>query len=146
MKALSTLHGRLRSLAALHGKIVEAARSCEAQRNVLLASASARAHARAAAWVATGMLALSSAPAHAAAADFQLLTDWLTAFAKFMSGPFGKGVLIISIIAAFVTWAFAPKDGIFGPVLRIVVSAIAILNAFGFISQFTTDAGSITLG
>jgi type IV secretory pathway VirB2 component (pilin) len=77
-------------------------------------------------------LALLSASAHAqaTAANFDSLRTFLQAFANFMTGPFGK--------------VFAPKDGIFGPVLRVVVAGIAIMNAALWIAQFG-GAGNITL-
>ena len=89
------------------------------------------------AWSAAAALLLLCGSANAAttAADFTALTDFLRKFAEFMTGPFGKAVVVISIIAAFVTWVFAPKDGIFGPVLRVVVAGIAILNAATWITQ-----------
>lgn len=82
--------------------------------------------------------------AQATAANFTSLTNFLQAFANFMTGPFGKAVVVISIIAAFCTWVFAPKDGIFGPVLRVVVAGVAIMNAAVWITQFG-GAGNITL-
>lgn len=91
-------------------------------------------------------LALLSASAHAQAtnANFDSLRTFLQAFANFMTGPFGKAVVVVSIVAAFCTWVFAPKDGIFGPVLRVVVAGIAIMNAALWIAQFG-GAGNITL-
>jgi len=85
--------------------------------------------------VALALLA-GSAQAATTAADFTAVTQFLQQFANFMTGPFGKAVVVISIIAAFCTWVFAPKDGIFGPVLRVVVAGIAIMNAAVWISQF----------
>jgi len=85
--------------------------------------------------VALALLA-NSAQAASTAADFTAITQFLQTFANFMTGPFGKAVVVISIIAAFCTWVFAPKDGIFGPVLRVVVAGIAIMNAAVWISQF----------
>jgi type IV secretory pathway VirB2 component (pilin) len=59
-----------------------------------------------------------------------------------MTGPFGKSVVVISIIAAFCTWVFAPKDGIFGPLLRVVVAGLAIMNAAFWVTQF---GGTVTV-
>ena len=84
--------------------------------------------------VAAVMAGVLSASAHAQA-NFTILTNFLQAFTNFMTGPFGKAVVVISIIAAFCTWVFAPKDGIFGPVLRVVVAGIAIMNAAVWINQ-----------
>jgi type IV secretory pathway VirB2 component (pilin) len=90
---------------------------------------------------ATGALSLSllSQSAHAAA-DFKDLTAFLQVFLNFMTGPFGKAVVIISIIAAFCTWVFAPREGIFGPILRVVVAGIAIMNAGVFFLQLGAGA------
>ncbi len=89
-------------------------------------------------------LSLLSASARAEA-NFDAVTAFLQKFAEFMAGPFGKGVVIISIIAAFCTWVFAPKDGIFGPVLRVVVAGIAILNAATWMGQLGAGGG-VNLG
>lgn len=88
-------------------------------------------------WLVAAALVLMCGTANAAttAADFTALTNFLQKFANFMTGPFGKAVVVISIIAAFCTWVFAPKDGIFGPVLRVVVAGIAIMNAATWIAQ-----------
>lgn len=102
-------------------------------KTLALFSASPRVQlARLVAAVATAAL---SASAHAAA-DFSKLSDFLTKFQAFMEGPFGKAVVIISIIAAFCAWVFAPKDGIFGPILRVVVAGFAITNAAVWVGQF----------
>lgn len=74
-------------------------------------------------------------------ANFSMVTSFLQAFTDFMTGPFGKGVVVISIIAAFVTWVFAPRDGIFGPILRVVVAGIAILNAATWVLQLGGGGG-----
>jgi type IV secretory pathway VirB2 component (pilin) len=90
-------------------------------------------HARLAAATAATMLSTS---ARAADANFNKLEQFLTTFQAFMTGPFGRAVVVISIIAAFCAWVFAPKDGIFGPVLRVVVAGIAIMNAAVWMGQF----------
>jgi type IV secretory pathway VirB2 component (pilin) len=98
-------------------------------------------------WMIGTLVALSASSAQAkggGGADFQTFTAFLTALVEFMAGPFGKGVVIVSIIVAFVTWVFAPKEGIFGPILRVVVAGIAILNAGLFIGQFGTG-GNVNL-
>lgn len=65
------------------------------------------------------------------------LTGWLQNFVDFMSGPFGIAVVIVSIILAFSVWSFAPKEGIAGPILRLVVSAVVILNVGTWLATFT---------
>jgi type IV secretory pathway VirB2 component (pilin) len=92
-------------------------------------------------WMSGFMLYFASGSAHAAGADFGAVRDFLQLFLNFMTGSFGKAVVVISIIAAFATWVFAPKDGIFGPILRVVVSGIAILNASVWVSQLGDSAG-----
>ncbi len=66
--------------------------------------------------------------------DFGRVNAILLQFQNFMTGPFGRAAVVISIVAAFVTWVFAPKEGIFGPVLRVVVAGIAVLNATIFVT------------
>jgi type IV secretory pathway VirB2 component (pilin) len=86
-------------------------------------------------------LTLLSSMAHAnPTADLSGLTGLLQSFVDFMTGPFGKAAVVISIIVAFVTWIFAPREGIFGPVLRVVVAGIAVMNA----AIFVTGLGGAT--
>ena len=87
-------------------------------------------------------LALAAASSPACAQDFGKVTAFLNSFTAFMTGPFGKSVVVISIIAAFCTWVFAPKDGIFGPLLRVVVAGLAIMNAAFWVTQF---GGAVTV-
>jgi type IV secretory pathway VirB2 component (pilin) len=88
------------------------------------------------AWMSGFMLYFACGAAHAAPeANFNDVKNFLQVFLNFMTGPFGKAVVIISIVAAFATWVFAPKDGIFGPILRVVVAGIAILNASAWVGQ-----------
>ena len=87
-------------------------------------------------------LMLACASASAQAQDFGKVTAFLNSFTAFMTGPFGKSVVVISIIAAFCTWVFAPKDGIFGPLLRVVVAGLAIMNAAFWVTQF---GGTVTV-
>ena len=67
---------------------------------------------------------------------FQKFGEWLQAFVNFIDGPFGLAVVAISIVIAFAVWVFAPKEGIVGPVLRIVVAGIAILNVAALVASF----------
>jgi type IV secretory pathway VirB2 component (pilin) len=85
-------------------------------------------------------LSLACSSAHAAA-NFTAITQFLQTFLDFMTGSFGKAVVVISIIAAFCTWVFAPKDGIFGPVLRVVVAGLAITNASIWLTQLGASNG-----
>jgi type IV secretory pathway VirB2 component (pilin) len=77
--------------------------------------------------------------------DFKGTESMLTDFVKFIAGPFGKAAVIISIVAAFVTWVFAPKEGIFGPVLRVVVAGVAIMNAAIWVTSLGAGGGNISL-
>ena len=68
---------------------------------------------------------------------FQIFTTWAQNFIDFMAGPFGSAAVIVSIIIAFVTWSYAPKEGIMGAVLRTVVTGIVILNIATWVSSFS---------
>ena len=68
---------------------------------------------------------------------FDKLTAFLKDFAKFMTGPVGLAVMMTSIVVAFATWSFAPKNGIFGPVLRVMASGIVIVNSGALIASFS---------
>lgn len=59
---------------------------------------------------------------------FAFFANFLQDLVDFMSGPFATAAIIVSIIIGFVGWTFAPKEGVMGVVLRVVVSAIVILN------------------
>ena len=120
--------------------------SCDANQIVRLAQSVktvqtrvARRHRHIAAWSGAATLSLICGAARAAdmTASFGAIDKILQGFVAFMTGPFGKAAVVISIVAAFVTWVFAPKEGIFGPVLRVVVAGVAILNAATFITNFT---------
>jgi type IV secretory pathway VirB2 component (pilin) len=82
-----------------------------------------------------GLLLIASSKAFAGVsvgkgggAGFDIASKWLQNWVDFMTGPFGIAVVITSLIIAFGTWAMMPKEGIVAPVLRVVVSGIAILN------------------
>jgi type IV secretory pathway VirB2 component (pilin) len=157
MKTLSRLASSTRNALAhvrsRAGHAQEQLMAADVDRQVHLAQAKAKASVRAervreriTTWIIGTLVALSASSANAGGggADFQTFTAFLTALVEFMAGPFGKGVVIVSIIVAFVTWVFAPKEGIFGPILRVVVAGIAILNAGLFIGQFGTG-GNVNL-
>lgn len=61
-------------------------------------------------------------------ATFAQLRAWMQDFVDFIDGPFGLAAVVISIVVAFTVWVFAPKEGIMGPVLRVVIAGVAILN------------------
>jgi type IV secretory pathway VirB2 component (pilin) len=157
MKTLSTLAAFARN-PLTHAK-AQAARAgqqliaADIDRQVHLAQAGTKANARVQRWrerastfsVGAALWLLAGSARAGGGADFTTFTTFLTAIVNFMAGPFGKGVVIISIIVAFVTWVFAPKEGIFGPILRVVVAGIAILNATVFFAQFGDGATGFTL-
>lgn len=147
MNALTTIARSLKT------KLVESGQACEADRTATLTKAASVARDRVAklrgrvdAWVVGALFGAvsTSASAQNTTANFTAVQNFLQAFVNFMTGPFGKAAVVLSIIAAFVTWVFAPKDGIFGPVLRVVVAGIAIMNAALWITQLG-GATQITL-
>jgi type IV secretory pathway VirB2 component (pilin) len=72
----------------------------------------------------------------ASGAGFAGLTTWMQNFVGFLNGPFGTMVVVVSLILAFATWTMAPREGIVGPALRVVVSAIVILNVATWMGTF----------
>lgn len=157
MKALSALTPALERLMRACRRVSDACSDCEASRSAALMIAADQGlrraqqmRARVATWVLAGAgaglsvdaMADGTGGSGAGASDFDALTTFLQSFVDFMTGPFGKGVVVISIIAAFCTWVFAPKDGIFGQVLRVAVAGIAIMNA----TVFVTNLGNANQG
>lgn len=67
---------------------------------------------------------------------FATIEAWLQSFVNFMDGPGGLAVVVISIIAAVAAWMFAPKDGVMGPLFRVVVGAIVIINVGTWVTTF----------
>lgn len=59
---------------------------------------------------------------------FSIMKRWLQNWVDFMSGPFAVAAVITSIIIAYLAWAFAPKEGVVGPTVRIVVAGVVVLN------------------
>lgn len=72
----------------------------------------------------------------ATGAQWTQLTTWFQGFVSFINGPFGTAVVVVSLILAFAVWNFAPREGIIGPLMRIVVSAIVILNVATWMGSF----------
>ncbi len=125
-------------------KLIDAVQASEVSRQTTLAQAASstkervsRVRNRFDTWVIGALFGAVSASASAqtSAASFGAVQSFLQTFVTFIGGPFGKAVVILSIVAAFCTWVFAPKDGIFGPILRVVVAGIAIMNAGLWIAQ-----------
>lgn len=59
---------------------------------------------------------------------FDLIVEWFQSFVDFMAGPAGIAVVVTSLVVAVGTWVFAPREGLLGPVLRVAVGALVILN------------------
>jgi type IV secretory pathway VirB2 component (pilin) len=67
---------------------------------------------------------------------FATIEAWLQSFVDFMDGPGGLAVVVVSIIAAVAAWMFAPRDGVMGPIFRVVVGAIVIINVGTWVTTF----------
>jgi hypothetical protein len=74
---------------------------------------------------------------------FSAFRTWMQNWIDFVAGPFGYMVTIFSIILAFVIWSVTPKEGILAPVLRVVVSGIAIANVSIIAASFNGNTISI---
>lgn len=59
---------------------------------------------------------------------FDLIVEWFQSFVNFMAGPAGIAVVVVSLVVAVATWVFAPREGLLGPVMRVAVGALVILN------------------
>lgn len=55
---------------------------------------------------------------------------------NFLQGPFAGAFVAASFVLAFVSWVFMPKEGIMGPIIRVVISAIAIFNLGAWMGVF----------
>jgi type IV secretory pathway VirB2 component (pilin) len=146
MNFIQSSRTAMKRVGVLRKQVASEATSRDADRMVTVAPNAesvpapvARRHRQFAAWTTAASLSLICGAARAAdmTASFSAIDKILQGFVTFMTGPFGKAAVVISIVAAFVTWVFAPKEGIFGPVLRVVVAGVAILNAATFITNFT---------
>jgi len=135
-------------------KLINAVQASEVSRQTAMMQVAAsakervmRARNRFDTWVVATLFGAVSASASAQATtpEFSAVQNFLQGFVTFIGGPFGKAVVILSIVAAFCTWVFAPKDGIFGPILRVVVAGIAIMNAGLWIAQLGA-ASNLSIG
>ncbi|WKB50505.1 hypothetical protein [Eleftheria terrae] len=73
---------------------------------------------------------------------FGMITEWLQMLVDFMDGPFGLAAVIISLLIAYCTWMFAPKEGIVGPTLRIAVGGIVVLNVGAWIASLRSGTST----
>ena len=69
-------------------------------------------------------------------AGFATLEKWFQAFVNFMDGPAGLALVVVSIILAVAAWILSPREGVVGPLLRVVVGAIVILNVGTWVTTF----------
>lgn len=71
---------------------------------------------------------------------FDKLKGYFTEFQTFLSGPFGKMVMVASIVVAFAAWNFLPREGLFASVARGIITGVAIANAVTFASTLFASA------
>lgn len=62
---------------------------------------------------------------------------WFQQYTDFMTGPFGYAVVAIGIVVALAVYAIAPKEGIMGPALRVVIAGIGIINVITVLGSFS---------
>ncbi len=67
---------------------------------------------------------------------FGNIVTWMQNFVTFMTGPFGTAVVALSIVIAFAVWVFAPREGIVGPVARVVVAGFVLMNVATWMGLF----------
>ena len=68
---------------------------------------------------------------------FQKMGAWFQSYIDFMDGPFAVAAIVVSIILAVLAWNFLPNEGIFGKILKTVVSGVVILNIGTWVTSFT---------
>lgn len=59
---------------------------------------------------------------------FQTITNLLQDWVDFMTGPYGKAVVVGSIVIGVTLWAVAPREGILGFAIRGAIAGAVILN------------------
>lgn len=69
--------------------------------------------------------------------SFTLARQWMQNFVDFISGPFGTAAVVISIILVFLAWAYMPKDGIMGPMVRVATGGIVVINVATWLASFS---------
>ena len=62
---------------------------------------------------------------------------WFQNYLDFMTGPFGYMVIGASAVIVLATWAIAPKEGIMGNGLRVVVAGLGIMNVLTVLGSFS---------
>lgn len=59
---------------------------------------------------------------------FDKITSLLQDWADFMTGPFGKFVVVIALVIGAIVWAVMPKHGVLAVVLRAIIAGAVLLN------------------
>ena len=67
---------------------------------------------------------------------FGLMRTWIQNFIDFVGGPFGIAAVVVAIILAFLAWSYAPKDGIIGPLVRVVTAGLVVINVSTWVASF----------
>lgn len=65
------------------------------------------------------------------------LESFLKNFAKFMAGPVAMAGILSAIVVIFGGWVLAPKVGILGPGIRVLVAGIALVNSSELINAIS---------
>jgi len=68
---------------------------------------------------------------------FGKVTELLQGWVDFMVGPYGKAVVVGSMIIGVTTWAVLPKEGILGYAIRGAVAGAVILNVTVWMGMFS---------
>jgi hypothetical protein len=67
---------------------------------------------------------------------FNKISVWMGQFLDFMQGQFGPWVVAIGILAAFAVWMWSPREGVMGPLMRVVLTGLVVMNVGLFMSLF----------
>lgn len=67
---------------------------------------------------------------------FDKVSLWMSDFLNFMQGQFGPWVVALGIVVAFAVWMWAPRDGVMGPLMRVVLTGLVVMNVGLFMSLF----------
>ena len=67
---------------------------------------------------------------------FDKVSLWMSDFLAFMQGQFGPWVVALGIVVAFAVWMWTPREGVMGPLMRVVVTGLVIMNVGLFMALF----------
>lgn len=73
----------------------------------------------------------------ASSGGFSRIIALLQTWVDFMVGPYGKAVVVGSMIIGVTTWVVLPKEGILGYAIRAVVAGVVILNIATWMGMFS---------